>query len=245
MLQKIQRQVKEGSISLPTSETLEDYGLGGIDCPVCGNTGHTFRTDDKGQLYSRECECMAKRRSMKHIRQSGMADLFNRYTFEKYQGTDEKRTAIKDRAVKYANNDGGWWFIGGRSGSGKTHICTAICKKLVDRGIEVKYIVWRDFAREMKSIINEDEYGERIEKLKKVTALYIDDFFKGKVTEADVNLAFELINGRYINSKLRTILSSELTIDEICNIDEAVGGRIKEKSKGYQGTAPDENWRLK
>lgn len=238
--------MNQGLISLPTSESLDDYGLGGVNCPICNNTGLTKRIDENGFLYSSECECMPKRRSMKYIRNSGLQELFNRYTFDSYKTDDnEKRKTIKERAIKYANaKTRAWWFIGGKSGSGKTHICTAICKTLLDRGIEVRYIVWRDFAREMKAIVNDDSYSERLNRLKNVKVLYIDDLFKGKYTEADINLAFELINARY-NGIGRTLISSEFTINQICDIDEAIGGRIKEMSKGYQGGSPDENYRLR
>lgn len=54
-----------------------------------------------------------------------------------------------------------------------------------------------------------------------------------KPTAADINIAFELLNCRYNNSKLLTIISSEKTVNEIIKIDEAVGSRIKEKSKNF------------
>ena len=42
------------------------------------------------------------------------------------------------------------------------------------------------------------------------------------ITQGDINIAFEIINYRYIND-LITIISSELLLDEIINIDEATG----------------------
>ena len=68
---------------------------------------------------------------------------------------------------------------------------------------------------------------------------------KGGHTDADIRLAFEILNSRYNDSQLRTIISSELTLFEILGLDEAVGGRIYERSKGFVLEAPRENWRLK
>jgi DNA replication protein DnaC len=66
------------------------------------------------------------------------------------------------------------------------------------------------------------------------------------VTPADVNLAFEILNYRYVNRRLVTILSSEKTIEEILDIDEAVGSRIFERCKGhYVKFVGKENWRLR
>ena len=44
---------------------------------------------------------------------------------------------------------------------------------------------------------------------------------------------FECIFYRYNHPDTITILSSESTLDELFAIDEAVGGRIGERSKGY------------
>ena len=43
---------------------------------------------------------------------------------------------------------------------------------------------------------------------------------------------FEIINYRYIN-KLPIIVSSEYSIDELLNFDEAIGSRIYEMCKDY------------
>ena len=89
----------------------------------------------------------------------------------------------------------------------------------------------------IKAKANSDEYEELLKPWKTVDVLYIDDLFKteqGKnPTTADVNIAFEILNYRYRNSKLITIISSERTIQEIVGIDEAVGSRIFEKSGNY------------
>ena len=37
----------------------------GIDCPICNNKGVIYRVDEAGCLCSRECECMAKRKSLR------------------------------------------------------------------------------------------------------------------------------------------------------------------------------------
>ena len=228
-----------------TWETLDDYDLGGVDCELCGNKGYTLFMRDNGELVSRECECMAKRRSMRRIRKSGISDMLMRYTFKNYDDSDDVRQSVKKTAINYANADSGWFYIAGQPGSGKTHICTAICARLIDRGKDVYYMKWRDESRQLKSLINSDALEEPLEKLKTVYALYIDDFFKGGSNEADVRLAFEIINARYNNSKLRTIISTEMPLNEILQIDEALGSRIYERSRGFVIAAPKENYRLR
>ena len=169
-----------------------------------------------------------------------------RYTFDNYLDVDRYRSLIKQRAIDYSQDSGdGWWYIYGQSGSGKTHICTAICKSLMDSGLEVYYMNWRDESVVLKADINDSEtYTRKMDKLKSVKVLYIDDFLKGGSTVADIKLAFEILNARY-SRRLKTIISSEITLDGLFEIDEAVAGRIFEMSARprYLVRAAPENYR--
>ena len=187
LLKKIQAQ-QGSSISSIQTESLEDYDLGGVDCPVCGNTGSIPYQKD-GFLYSRECECMSRRRMIKAVKRSGMEDMLKRYTFDAYVPYNDKTAEIKRQATEFAARSDGWYYISGRPGSGKSHICTAICNALIERGKAVRYMLWRDDITKLKSMVNEDSYADEIGKLKKVPVLYIDDFLKGNYTEADIRIA--------------------------------------------------------
>lgn len=245
----VQRVQKQYSICPKSFEpkypvkTLEDYDLGGVDCPLCNNTGHIVEGDPL-HMVSRECECMKKRRSLRSIRNSGMVDMLDRYTMDSYQVTNEEQRRVKEAAQKFLESPTGWFFCFGKPGSGKTHICTALCSELILRGLEVKFMSWRDEALSLKTCQTEKEvYESRMRKLQTVPVLYIDDFFKGTVSDADINLAFQILNARYNDRKLRTIISSERTMNDILALDEAVGGRIYERARGFGVPAPKVNWR--
>jgi len=99
-------------------------------------------------------------------------------------------------------------------------------------------MLWRDEVVRLKSLImNKEEYFKAINPLKISKVLYIDDFFKtekGKEpTTSEINIAFEILNYRYINNDLITIISSEKSIDDLLYIDEATGSRIYERTKKY------------
>ena len=51
-------------------------------------------------------------------------------------------------------------------------------------------------------------------------------------TAADIKLAYEIINQRYIN-RAPTIISAERYLSELEDIDMAVASRIAERSRGY------------
>ena len=120
-----------------------------------------------------------------------------------------------------------------------------------------RYMLWvRDSAR-LKMMVNDEAYEPALDDFRKVEVLYIDDFFKitkdgyGKETlptSADIRLAYEIINYRYQHSELITIISSERFINEIEEIDSAVGSRIYEMSKGNVlniAREKNRNYRLK
>ena len=211
--------------------------LVGIDCRKCKNKGHISIVRD-GEIMWKICDCMKARKSLKQIEESGLKPLLDEYTFEKFIATEtwqKNALSIAQNFVEYGENH--WLFFGGMSGSGKSHLCTAICGELLKRGKGVRYMMWKEDSTKLKSVITDsNEYGKLVDELKSVDVLYIDDFLKvqrGKQpTEGDINLAFEILNYRYANKSL-TLISTEKTIDEILSLDDAIGGRIYQMSKNY------------
>ena len=64
------------------------------------------------------------------------------------------------------------------------------------------------------------------------SVLFIDDLFKGRSTDSDKNIMYELINHRYLK-RLPMIVSTEKYPKDLLAVDEALGSRIIEMSKGY------------
>ncbi|MGM9650385.1 MAG: ATP-binding protein, partial [Faecousia sp.] len=222
----------------------------GIDCPICGNKGVVYRVDDDGCLFASECECMAKRKSLRLLRRSGLEDMIREKTFKAFTTPDEFTTRAKRTAVDYVNHgENKWFYISGHPGCGKTHLCTAICRRFLSENIPVRYFLWREDGPKLKTMVNSDAegYAKLFNEFANAPVLYIDDFLKGKVTEADMNLTFALINARYNRSrKTRTIFSSERSIAELRKLDESLGGRVYERAGDglYVLNAPPDaiNW---
>ena len=219
---------------------LTDY-----DCPKCKNRGWIAYNNGDG-VVCELCSCMPRRKSLRQIRLSGLSALLEDYRFDNYETPEPWQVSALNKAREYAENpDGRWLYIFGRPGTGKSHLCTAVCGALLEAGAVVRYMLWRDASRELKALTNDSAgFGEAIRPYKAADVLYIDDFLKGGTTEADMRLAFELLNSRY-NSRKPTLLSSELSIDDVLDLDEAVGSRIYERAKGYVIHANGQNWRLR
>lgn len=233
--------------------------LPGLECPICRNKGRVMRLVYGYKVVS-ECECMAARRSMDRLGKSGLGELLEKCTFESYQTPLPWQQAAKKLAMDYSKHPGGRWFVAaGCSGGGKTHLCTAICKALMDAGMETRYMLWVDESRRLKAFSNDDaQFQHLIRPLKTVRVLYIDDLFKPRTEEdkytgkrfkvtataADISLAFEIINTRSITRDRITVISTELSLDEIMKMDAALGSRLYQSSKGcYLYLSGDKNWR--
>lgn len=232
----------------------------GYDCKICKNKGTIAKLIDYGNgTYSHcfaDCSCVETRNSIMRMKRSGLKDIIKDYTFDKFIDTEPWQKAIKASAMEYAKNPEGWFFLGGQSGAGKTHLCTAICREFLLAGKRVRYMLWRDDIVKIKGAVTDsEEYSNMINQYKTVDVLYIDDLFKTgkdkennvqKPTGADINVAFEIINYRYNNPNLLTIISSELSEDELLDIDEAIGGRIYERAKSFTiAKSRDRNYRIK
>lgn len=216
--------------------------LGGYDCPICKNKGVLYILKD-GCEYARRCECMDIRESIWRLKKSGLEKLIKENRFDTFNCRDHWQEVIKNRAMQFLEDPGeAWFFVGGQPGIGKTHICTALAAGFLDKGKAVQYMLWKDESAKLKAIVNDSSYESNIRPWKECAVVYVDDLLKTPVdaftkkrkppSGGDINLAFEILNYRY-NNRLTTILSSEYTIEGLIAIDEAVGSRIYERTKGF------------
>ena len=222
-----------------------------IDCPKCNNRGIVYFMQGD-EVVSKKCECWKVRQSLARIRRSGLQSLIKTYTFDRYLTEQPFQKFIKQKALDFVQSKPKCFFIGGQVGCGKSHICTAIVGELLRQGLEARYMQWRDDVTSIKANANTADYSRLLTPFKTVPVLYIDDLFKteaGKLpTTADVNIAFEIINHRYINPNYVTVISTEKNMDELIASDEAVASRICEMAGKYMtsiGRDRAKNYRLK
>jgi len=227
--------------------------LTGYECKSCLNRGYTAIASESGEILIRSCKCQKTRESIRILEKSGLSGMVRRCTFDRYQENEPWQADAKRMAKNYADNPDGKWFVAsGNAGSGKTHLCVAICRELMLRGTETRYTLWRDEATRIKAVANcREEYDALINPLKEVPVLYIDDFYKvgggGKPTGPEISLAFEILNSRYNDAGKITVISTERSIGELLSIDEAVGSRIYERAKGniLELSGQEKNWRMR
>lgn len=210
----------------------------GVQCELCGNKGVIFYPREDGSYVARDCSCKPLREFVNRMEESGMKDVLGKWTFENFQAEEQWQRDMLAKATAFAENPKGWFFIGGQSGSGKSHLCTAICYKLLKQHRRVTYVSWRSELSTLKDMsLDGEERRKRLMELKTADVLYLDDLFKigagadgeARPTSADISLAYDILNIRCMSDRT-TIISSEYTAEQIRSFDEATAGRIFEKA---------------
>lgn len=209
--------------------------LTGYHCEKCQNKGMIAVIQD-GYEVMYPCSCMKTRDTLRRIRESGLEPLFRICTFQNFQTNQPFQQHILQCAKAYLQEKHKWFYIGGQTGCGKTHICTAIVGGMIRNGFSVRYMVWREASNALKAALTDGSYSTQIAAYKEADVLYIDDLFKtsstAEVSGADVRLAFEILDYRARNQML-TVISTEWLLPQLRQIDTAIGGRIIQMTKGY------------
>ena len=219
------------------------------DCPICNGKGYIgmgLHRENSDYFGGDVCACVAGQTAHHRAERAGLEGALAHFSFDTYVTDTPWRAEAAMKARAYALKPEGWLVITGPSGTGKTHLCTAACRELLKQGRTVRREEWRTIAPRLKNLLSSDyaRYERELKSLCTVSILYVDDFFKGTISDADVNLAYTLLNDRY-NAMRPTILSTELSLEEILSIDEAIGSRIYERSRGFLIKTPPGNQRLK
>lgn len=188
------------------------------------------------------CECRQLRIAEDKLKASRVSEEFRNMRFENFNYESNLETMEAYATAKSYSKSFGEIRVArrnsimlmGQVGSGKTHLAMAISNTLLDSSVGVIYMPYRSIITKIKqSITDEENYQREINRYKEAQVLFIDDLFKGRITEADINVMFEIVDYRYFK-KSPIIVTTEKTIDELIEIDEAIGSRLYEMSKGYE-----------
>jgi DNA replication protein DnaC len=190
----------------------------------------------------KDCVC-TKNRQAKHLMKfSEITDEFKNMTFSNFilegkpEAVQQAHQCAKDYFIEFdhikdkRNNS---ISLLGQPGAGKTHLLTAVANNLImKKQVSVLYFPFVEGFNDLKN--NFDLLEEKLARMKRVGVLFIDDLFKGRThpTDFQIEQMFAVINYRYLNHK-PIMISSEKTVDELCDIDEALGTRIYQMSQGY------------
>ena len=199
----------------------EDYTEVKYSCPHCSDSG--FVMDG-----ARMCACFREALLKENIKSSGIGRLiekqsFDNFSLEYYKGDEETLRRMernlkmaKDFADNFAKHEENLLLIG-KTGTGKTHLSTAIAKSVIESGYEVLYDSTQNIVAAFEADKFRSGYGSyepQGDKYLECDLLILDDLGTEMVTQFTVSCLYNLLNTR-MNKGLKTVISTNLSPDEL------------------------------
>lgn len=213
-----------------------------VECPKCQDMEGYITRNEEGYEVWTFCVCRQRKRIERLFKSSQITEGFRKLGFRNFKTAGRPQPVIDAyecaelylKSFKQIRNERqNSIALLGEPGSGKTHLLMAISNNLIQKhGIQVIYFPWVEVWNEIRD--NLDLLQENIYRLQRAEVLFIDDLFKGRETPTDFQLEqlFAIVNYRYLNN-LPMLVSSERDIDQLCEIDTAIGSRIYEMARDY------------
>ncbi|MBR3806003.1 MAG: ATP-binding protein [Clostridia bacterium] len=198
----------------------EDYTDVHYTCPICRDTGYVGG--------SKVCSCLKEELIKATIASSGIGNLIEKQSFDNFElGIYEKDERIYKRmknnlevAKRFVENfrtePGNLLFVG-KTGTGKTHLSTAIAREIIKSGFDVIYDTTQNIMSDFETDRFKNAYSQAeplAEKYLKCDLLIMDDLGTEFATPFTVSCIYNLINTRQ-NRGLSTIISTNLDQQEL------------------------------
>ena len=196
----------------------EDYTEVKYCCGICSDTGYT----PAGAM----CGCFKEALVKATVASSGMGLLLEKQTFDNFSLQGYEGPAVekmkrnvemaKDFAFGFGKNPA-TLVLFGTTGTGKTHVSSAIAKVVIEKGFDVIY----DSAQNIMNDFEDDRfrsgYGpseKKSDRYNECDLLIIDDLGTEFSTPFTVSCLYNLINTRQ-NRGLSTVISTNLPFEEL------------------------------
>ncbi len=195
-----------------------DYTDPHYTCPHCQDTGY---------IMADMCACMKKLLQIENLRFGGVANAdtqtFDTFSLEYYNQTPETYATMK-RNLEMARQMADTFVPGkenlllmGPTGLGKTHLSTAIARRVIERGYSVVYetvqTVFSDFEYDHFHASHTTSKG-KAERYLEADLLILDDLGTEFSTQFTLSCLYQLINTRLVRG-LSTIISTNYNEQEL------------------------------
>jgi DNA replication protein DnaC len=194
-------------------------------CIKCHGFGRVYPWKENGQLdTSRTIPCTAPncladaikvwKESGAYLELKGISSRFQ--TFEEFTpklGTEKSLAAFRDLATNPDTKP--FLLVYGGVGNGKTHLCQALTKELIKRGVsDAHYYRVSDLLKTLRSAIQDHTLDDWITSLSKIGALILDDY--GLEAQTDWALANieDIVDARWQEKRI-TVMTTNKDIKEL------------------------------
>ncbi len=216
------RELNKKRVALITDLGLpENYTDTHYTCSLCSDTG--YKPD--GFM----CSCMRELIRLEGIKESGMGKLIEKQSFETFDlswykensDTYSRMTNNVKELKRFADNftdslSETYLFIG-KTGTGKTHLSSAVAKRVIEKGFSVLYDSVQNIISDFETDKFKNAYGFhelKAEKYLTTDLLIVDDLGTEFTSQFTLSVLYNLINTRQ-NKGLSTIISTNLTPEEL------------------------------
>ncbi len=214
-----------------------DYTKPDFECKKCSDTGY---------VGIDPCDCLISALRRESYETSGLGALLKYQDFDNFDISmypEKSRRMMKfiyEEAKKFAENfgntdvNGNLLFYGG-TGLGKTHLSSAIGKRLIDRGFYVVY----DTALNIMHAFEKERFSKTdvqtsTDRYFECDLLIIDDLGSEFMSSFTHAMLYDIINTRLISGK-GTIISTNLSSTEAIKktYDERIVSRIVGRFRSF------------
>ena len=196
-----------------------DYTAPRYDCAACHDTGY-IGTD--------MCACMKKKLVLAGYESSGLGQLMSTQRFDNFDlsyyadGNRENMRKVLEFTQKYAETfdpaTSQNLLLTGGTGLGKTHLSTAVARRVIDRGYDVCYAgavaLISDFERQRFGQGMTEEGAADTDRYLTCDLLIIDDLGTEISNQFTAACLYTVINER-INRRLPTMVNTNLKGKEL------------------------------
>ena len=189
-------------------------------CPDCSDSGYI-----NGRTM---CHCFREALVKATIASSGMGNLIEKQSFDNFsletysydKAVLERMSYNLEAAKKYATEfreKGGNLLLVGTTGTGKTHISTAIARELISQGFDVIYDSAQNIIADFETDKFKSGYGPytpKADKYLECDLLIMDDLGTEFSSQFSTACIYNLLNTRQ-NKGLSTIISTNLSARDL------------------------------
>lgn len=213
-------------------------------CPKCHGTG--FIITERG---AEPCECREEQLYQERLRQARIPQKFLAKSLDSFVARDKLRNRMVSDARDFINTfnpkapeETKGLILKGPTGSGKTHIATAILTGVVKKGYSGVYYNVTELLKDLRETYSRD--SEEVEaniigRAGEVDLLVLDDLGSEATSGWVRDRLYLIINRRYENLK-PLIVTTNLEPDELTKqVGDRITSRIEEMCHTYDFPAED------
>lgn len=205
----------------------------------CGcEDGWIYYTDDDGYDWSKQCLCSVTEEKVTRLNAARFpashkpTPLFSDWSDEQ----EELFDWLQHKWFKAYKPQARGFVLTGSVGTGKSHVLMSVLQVLAQyKKTRVRYAEVKSLLTELQTRIEKEGLAQAVEKICAVPVLGLDELTSELRTEWELAAVIEILQTRH-RKKRTTLITTNLTADEIADLFGPAGGRIVSRMKEWTPT---------